>query len=358
MRLNQWIFTSALCAIVCVLDGTAEPAARSEPVSRIHFGSCIDQAKPVPIIKTILDDRPEMFVFLGDNIYADTEDMSEMEAKYAMLKAKAGFSALLAACPIKATWDDHDYGVNDGGAGYSMKKESQKIFMDFWGDADDSERRRHEGIYESSITGPEGKRLQIILLDTRYFRGALKKGERRVGGPYYPNPDASVPMLGDAQWRWLERQFRKPAELRMVVSSIQFIAEAAGQETWSNLPIERQRMIDLIAKTGASGVLFISGDRHWVELSAQTVGVPYPLYDLTSSSLNKPHARGTPTENRYRVIDKTWHQENFGTITIDWEAGDPVIELRIQDIENKTRLEKRLRLSELRAKGRGGEKQK
>lgn len=330
--------------------GAAELPARA--LTRIHFGSCVKQDNPMPIFQTILEDRPELFLMIGDNIYADTTDMAVMKAKYAKLNADPGFSLLRASCPILATWDDHDFGLNDAGADYAKKRESREIFLNFWGEPISSPRRQREGVYDAAVVGPEGRRVQIVLLDTRYFRGPLTKGERRVGGPYYPNPDPSVPMLGEAQWRWLERQLRIPAELRIIVSSIQFVAEAAGQETWSNLPGERQRMIDLIRETGASGVIFLSGDRHWADLSVQRDGVPYPLYDLTSSSLNQTHPRGTPTDNRYRAIDTTYHQANFGVVEVDWDQADPVVRLQVRDAGNQTRLEKNLRLGELKPQGR------
>jgi hypothetical protein len=77
--------------------------------------------------------------------------------------------------------------------------------------------------------------------------------------------------------------------------------------------------------------------------------VPYPLYDLTSSSLNQLHPRGTPTENRYRVKGtKTWHRENFGVIEIDWAAEDPRVMLTVYDIESAARIEKEVSLGELR----------
>ena len=322
-------------------------ALGAEPLTRIHFGSCVKQSQPMPIFQTIVKDRPEVFLMIGDNIYADTEDMEVMRAKYAQLNADSGFSMLRASCPILATWDDHDYGRNDAGAEYSKKWEAQKIFSDFWGDSLSSPRRQRAGVYDAHIIGAEGKRVQIILLDTRYFRGPLKKGQRRVGGLYYPSEDPEVPMLGDAQWQWLETQLKQPAELRIIASSIQFIAEAAGQETWSNLPAERQRMIDLIEKTGAAGVVFVSGDRHWSDLSVQRKSVPYPLYDLTSSSLNQPHKRGTPTLNQYREAQQTYHQVNFGVIEIEWRGCETTLDLKIQDIDNQNRIQKRVLLSEL-----------
>ena len=145
-------------------------------VSRILFGSCLKQNDPSPIFETMLEHRPDLILFLGDNIYADTFEMGEMEAKYEVLGANPDFQKLRAAAPVHATWDDHDYGVNDGGAEYTPRDKAQRIFLDFWGDAADSPRRARPGVYESVIHGEPDHRVQDILLDTRYFRGPLKKG--------------------------------------------------------------------------------------------------------------------------------------------------------------------------------------
>ncbi len=323
------------------------------PVARILFGSCVKQDRPMPIFETIVREDPELFIFLGDNIYADTTDMDVMRSKYAKLKADVGFARLLGSCPVLATWDDHDYGLNDAGADYVKRVDSQRIFVDFWGDAANSPRRTRPGVYDAHVYGPRGKRLQVILLDTRYFRGPLVKGERRVGGPYYPSDDRSIPMLGEAQWKWLQKQLRQPAEVRIIASSIQCISESAGQETWSNLPHERQRLFDLIASTRANGAFIISGDRHWSELSVATDSTPYPIYDLTSSSFNQLHSRGTPTQNRYRAEPTTYHKENFGAIQIDWGGDDPQVTLRVHESGGETVIEKKIRVSELQARPPG-----
>jgi alkaline phosphatase D len=326
---------------------TTKPPSSEEPLRRILFGSCIQQDRPVPIFETILAHDPELFLFLGDNIYADTEDIDLMRAKYARLGTMPGFVRLLQACPLLATWDDHDYGVNDGGADYPQREASQQAFVDFWQLPADSPLRTRPGVYAARTFGPEGKRVQVILLDTRYFRSPLKRGERRVGGPWVPDDDPSKTMLGAAQWGWLEQQLRTPAQVRLLVSSIQCLPQAAGQETWSNLPREQQRLFRLIATTGAEGVVILSGDRHWAELSKINEGVPYPLYELTSSSLNQLHPRGTPTENQHRAIPDTFHRENFGLVAIDWDQPDPTIRLEIRDLEDTVQLTKTLRLSAL-----------
>jgi alkaline phosphatase D len=252
--------------------------------------------------------------------------------------------------PVLAVWDDHDYGVNDAGADYPKRAESQQVFLDFFGEPKASPRRRREGIYDARVFGPAGRRVQVILLDTRYFRSPLKRAEggEQSWGRYVPDDDPSKTMLGDVQWAWLEEQLRVPAEVRLVVSSIQVVAEDHGWEKWANLPRERRRLFDLIRRTGAAGLLFVSGDRHLAELSMTDGGVGYPLYDLTASALNKSSQRWRPYEvNRHRVGTMNWG-DNFGLITIDWAAKDPRLSLQIRDVEGDITIQRKIPLGTLR----------
>jgi alkaline phosphatase D len=154
-------------------------------------------------------------------------------------------------------------------------------------------------------------------------------------------------MLGAAQWRWLEETLKQPAELRLLVSSIQFAPEVHGGECWANLPHERQRMMDVLRRTKANGVIFLSGDRHWCEFSRLDGPSGYPLHDFTSSSLTQKHPRGTPTPNRHRFLPTTHHMPNVGHLEIDWSAADPTIAIRIVDEAGQLRMEHLLKLSGL-----------
>jgi alkaline phosphatase D len=319
---------------------------RAATVSRVFFGSCIRQDQPMPLLAKMADQSPDLMIFLGDNIYGDTEDMDVLRAKYRKLESNLGFQRLRQACPTLATWDDHDFGVNDGGADYPKREESEKIFEDFWFGEVNAEARMRPGIYDSHVFGPPGRRLQVIMLDTRFFRSPLARGEGRVGGSWMPDDDPSKTMLGEAQWKWLEEQLSKPANVRIIASSIQFIAEDAGQETWSNLPRERQRMLDLLKATEANGVIFVSGDRHWSELSVLADELPYPLFDFTSSSFNQRHPRGTPTKNRFRFQPTTYHDENYGVISIDWTQPAPVAKLEIRDLSGDVQLGHEVKFSQ------------
>ena len=347
---------------------TAPQASQAEePISRIAFGSCCRQDKPAPIWDSIAAQKPDRFLFIGDNIYGDSEDMEVLKAKWKLLTDMPGYQKLKATCPILATWDDHDYGVDDGGREYPKRKESQQLFLDVFGEPAGSPRRKQEGVYDSQIVGPEGKRVQFILLDTRYHRSPLKKVKQEaeegegIRGPYGPSDDPTATFLGETQWKWLEGELRRPAEVRIIASSIQVVADQHGSEKWGNFPKERERLFNTIHAAKADGVIFISGDRHLAEISQQDFplklsNTPYSLYDITSSSLNQPSGNFTATGarwknevNRYRV-GLEYFETNFGMITIDWTQADPLLRLQVRDEKGNVVLQQRVRLSELAAK--------
>ena len=342
---------------------TSSPGA-DVPLERIAFGSCAIQDQPQPIWDGIVELKPQLFVFLGDNIYGDSIDMDVMRAKYKLLANQPGFQKLKQSCQVIGTWDDHDYGANDAGVEFPMKRESQQVFLDFFEVPKDDPRRHQEGVYSSRIYGPTGKRLQLILLDTRYFRSPLvsgyKTGEPGEGyrGVYGPNTDTRSTVLGETQWRWLEEQLNFPAELRVIGSSIQLIANEHGYEMWDNFPHERQRFLRLLQKTKANGVVVLSGDRHLAEISRINSnaenGLGYPLFDVTSSSLNAPNRNFTKSGvrfinqvNSYRV-GLQYFDTNFGSILINWDQPDPVVRLQVRDEKGDVVLQQRVSLSQLR----------
>ncbi len=318
--------------------------------SRIAFGSCANQDKPQPVLRTVVSKKPDVFIYLGDNIYGDTRDMKILRAKYAKLAAKPEFQALRKSVPTLAIWDDHDYGENDAGKEYPKKAESRLIFFDFWKVPKNSPRRKRPGIYGSHRFRAKGKTLQVILLDTRTFRDPLKRIPKKLpkGSPfkndYQPDPNPKKTFLGKAQWQWLEQRFREPADLRIVATSIQFGHQYNGWESWTNLPAQQKKMIALIKKTKASGVMFISGDVHWGEISRRKVPGGYPLYDVTASGLTEDWPNTEP--NRYRV-GKVVRENHFGMIDIDWTKNDPAVTLQIVDRKGTVRVKHQVKASQL-----------
>ena len=331
-----------------LLSVAVSPLSAEEPLSRIAFGSCANEHRPQPVWKAINALNPQLFIFMGDNVYADSADPAKIEESYELLGAEPGFKKLRADTPIVATWDDHDYGRNDVGAEWEGKDASKKAFMEFFDTPAESPLRKRGGVYDAKIFGPEGKRVQVILLDTRWFRGPLRKltkeelqearaKTKKKVGRYLPDPDSDSTMLGEEQWAWLVEQLKKPAELRLLVSSIQAIPNEHGWEKWGNLPRERKKLFDVI-RDNATNVVILSGDRHLSEISLlppETDGGPfYPVYEVTASGLNQT---GLPEEvNRFRVKGtEIYNQPNFGLIEIDWEKEDPSLKLEIRDVDGK-----------------------
>ena len=249
-KINMCLIFSFLCFLAVDAENL------EKPIDRIAFGSCLGQDLPQPIWDSVLEAKPDLFVFLGDNVYADTHDMTSLKAAYAKLAAQPGFQKLRESTPILATWDDHDYGTNDTGSENSSRAESQKVFLDFWKVPENSPTRKREGVYDARIFGPPGKRLQIILLDTRYFRSPLKSKASGSDEDYIPNTDPNATILGEKQWKWLEEQLLIPAQVRIIASSIQVVGADHGGEKWANFPNERKRLFDLVWNTRVTGILF------------------------------------------------------------------------------------------------------
>jgi alkaline phosphatase D len=309
-------------------------------VSHICFGSCSHQKKQEYLLADIARLKPDLMIYLGDNIYADTKNMRVMREKYGMLSCKKEFRMLLEATHVIATWDDHDFGRDDAGMEYPMKKESKAMFLEFWNEPKGSDRFKHDGVYTSYYYGDSAHRVQVILLDLRSFRTAMLGKEDH----YKPNFDTTAAIMDSTEWAWLHAELLKPARLRIIGSSIQFATQQNGWESWANFPLQQQKMYDMIRDTRANGILFISGDVHYAELSKQTRPGVYPIYDMTSSGLTQVEIHSA--KNQFR-LGHTINTRNFGKLDIDWDKADPEILVRGFDFEAKERIVQTIKLSEL-----------
>ena len=306
--------------------------------TRIGFGSCFNQAKSASIWAAIADESLDGFLFLGDNVYA-SRGFSET-------RLKAAYDVADSVIPwdrlgfIHATWDDHDFGRNDGGAEFSGQPISQRLFWQFFQPHTDVRPASTDGVYSAKMRLIEGQQVQLIALDTRSFRGQLKPTLiRNTPGAerYVPNPDTDQSMLGQAQWDWLERQLQVPADIRILMSSVQVLATGHGWERWGNLPHEKARLLDALSRREPSQLLIVSGDRH--------VGGAYTLEtddaeftEVTSSGLNMawtqateylPNQKGAPVrEDHYAVLTIT----EAGLSDVVWHnrAGNPISRISLQ----------------------------
>jgi len=321
------------------------PAGVSLPsdtvITRFAFGSCVNEHRDMDFWNVIAAQKPQTFLMIGDNVYGDigsthAANIPTLSASYRKLSTRQQFASFRKTVPMMAVWDDHDYGANDAGGSFAFKEYAEKIFESYWGSSDEVKSR--PGVYESRIFGPAGKRVQFILLDARFFRSDLARlpyrKERPPLGWYIPNMDPDATVLGDVQWRWLEGELSKPADLRFIVSSTQVITSAHGYESWYNFPKERDRLYKLIADKGVSNAVLLTGDRHSGGLyKTQIAGQKKPLWEFTSSSLNFAFGSG---DSRDREPDPSrvggfWSVENFGQVDIDWAAKTVTMSLKKSD---------------------------
>lgn len=314
--------------------------------TRIAFGSCMHQGQPKPVLDRALSSSPDLFVFLGDNVYGDSDDVDVLAAAYAEQATAPELLRLRDAVPVVATWDDHDYGRNDAGKEYPTKAGSKALFLSFWDEPQGSARSARDGLYDSYTLIDEGHSVQILLLDTRWFRDALDPNDGSGMNDYVPTDDTSRTLLGAAQWAWLEAALHEPADVRVVASSIQLGHSYNGYESWTNLPHERQHLVDVLRRSGATNTVVISGDAHWAELSRFDPGDGgYPLYDLTSSGITEEWSEIPPNDNR---IGEPVADNNYGFVEITWGATDHTLALGIVDADGTERIRHDVSTTDLR----------
>lgn len=286
----------------------------------IAFGSCNKHNETNLLWDDILAVNPNVWIWGGDIVYGDTENMDTLRSMYTAQKIVEGYKKLRETIPVIGTWDDHDYGLNDGGVEFSAKKESEQVFLDFMGVSKNSPRRNREGVYTvHQYNLPVGK-IKVLVLDTRYFRTALTRNSK-TKARYVPNSYGEGTILGELQWRWLTEELtNSKADFNILVSSVQFLSNQHGFEGWGNFPHEVDKLKKLVVDTEAKGTIILSGDRHISEFSKETIkGVPYPLVDFTSSGLTHTYASYIGEENPYRVGDVVF-EKSFGVLQFDFKS--------------------------------------
>jgi alkaline phosphatase D len=304
----------------------------TQNITTIAFGSCNKHHKPQTMWEAVADNKPDLWIWLGDIIYADTTDMRALAQMYKQLKTNPEYKKLTATTPVIGVYDDHDFGANDAGKGFPMKKSSKKILMDFLNVPANAPVRKREGAYQAYTFGKGVQKVKVIVMDTRYFRDTLFPDETKVKR-YIPNMEGDV--LGEAQWKWLEKELKSnTANFTLLCSSIQVISDEHPHEKWGNFPNARKRLLTLIVKSKPKNLMILSGDRHMAEVSKMDLqGLDYPLYDFTSSGMT--HIRsGSSEANKFRVGDVII-KKNFGLLKLVWDGTRPIVSMQVRTHGNE-----------------------
>lgn len=310
-----------------------KPLNFNKPLTTIAFGSCNNQEKPQGMWTQVVKNKPDLWIWLGDNIYGDTKDMKLMAKKYQKQKSDASYNYLLANCPVVGTWDDHDFGTNDGCKTYPQKEGSKALMLDFLDVPKDNPVWKREGTYQAYTFGPKGKKVCVILLDARYFRDPLVKAPKGSGQRYHPNTEGTI--LGETQWKWLENLLKESeADIHLIGSGIQILPTEHAYEKWANFPNERKRLLQLLEKICPANPVLLSGDRHIAEVSKIALDAyPHPIYEVTSSGLTHTWNNRKTEKNNYRVrgiVD----ERHFAVLHIDWDVQPVQMKVEIRGKAN------------------------
>lgn len=332
MNVNYLISSAKAFLIISILLITGvEARSQSKPGMRIAFGSCNRQNLPQPMWDHVAATEPDLWIWLGDNIYGDTDDMNVLKEKYDIQKNQEAYKKFRSNVPVIGVWDDHDYGRNDAGKQYPFKKESQKLALDFLDEPAQSPRRSQEGIYTSNTYKVGSKTVKVILLDARYHRDTLMKDTNKN---YIVNQGGDI--LGETQWKWLKSELASNADAYIIASGIQFLSEEHPYEKWANFPVAKKRFLDLLQSSKAKGVVLLSGDRHIGEFSKTSIsGLDFPLYDITSSGMTHSATNNTGEVNKYRVGPLV-NQKHYGVMDISENNKKLNVTMHLKGIETST----------------------
>ncbi len=303
----------------CIPTGNIPTYPAYDPstiLNKIVISSCCYSGGNLSIFRNMQAKDADLYIAMGDNMYADNiisnpDYPNWIQSQYNLLSNNMDYSNFRKSIQSIATWDDHDYGLNNAGKEFPYKLQSKEKFMSFWQIQSTHDIRTHDGVYTSYLYGDAAHRVQVIMLDCRNFLDVLS------GEPIEPTTDTSKTILGATQWAWFRQQLQTPAKIRIIVSSTQFATGHNGWETWANFPHEMEKFYQALRDANAEGAFVVSGDVHYAEYSKRTPANLYPIYDFTSSGLT--HTEYNPSNNPYRIGD-AYRQYNFGVVNIDWNA--------------------------------------
>ena len=299
-----------------------------ESILKIAFGSCDNQKIKNELWPFINQNNPSVWIWGGDNVYSDTEDMTELKNNYKIQKQDPEYLSFIKNKIVLGTWDDHDYGANDAGVEYPFKIESQQLLLNFLDTPTNAIQHTRDGVYNSKIIQFNKNKVKVIVLDSRFFRTALTKAED-TKKRFQPNAYGEGTMLGTEQWKWFENELNtSDAQFNVIVSSVQFLSNKHGFEAWANFPHEIEKLEKMIVSSKARGTFIISGDRHIATFSSKNVDdLAYPLVDFTSSGLTHTYTSFSGEENPF-IKGEVVKDNNFGLLQFDFKNNKVVMQIR------------------------------
>ena len=290
----------------------------NQEILTLGFGSCLHQDRSMAILKTIEKKELDLFMFIGDNVYGDQED-GELDKLIRTYKQQYNnLENFLKNVSAEFIWDDHDFGINDGGSNYRYKDRAKELFLETWKIPPNDPRRLRDGLYFDKMIKKNGLKVHLIFLDNRSFKSEWKltdefnkEGKER----YVKDFDPQKTLLGKKQWQWLKDKLNEDSDIKIILSSLQILSLGHGWESWDKLPLERERLFNLIDESDVSNLFILSGDRHRGGFYRFKTNDNNDIHEFTSSSLNLPIPFNTEEKGPLR-IGSTYRKANFGVVRI------------------------------------------
>lgn len=306
---------------------------KDAPNFSIAFGSCtyvndteFDRpGKPYgqsdSIFNVISALKPNAMIWGGDNIYlreGDFETQANMEARYLKARQVPSIQKLLSTCPQYAVWDDHDFGPNDSHSSFQYKKESLAAFKEMWGNSNYGFPKNENNCITGKVSIND---VDLYLMDNRSFR--IPPGTEGV----------SPQMLGKEQIQWLIEDLKSSkASFKLVVIGSQVLSTVADFENYANYREEQELLLQLINKNNIKNVVFLTGDRHFAELSEIKLSNNIRVLDITASPLTSKPYSNSKEINSNRVEGTFVGEQNFAHITFTGAAKERTLNI---DLINK-----------------------
>ena len=328
---------------------------RHPPDFRFALGSCYfnnekefdRDGKPYGdkfhIFDNIAAQKPDFMIWMGDNTYfreSDFFSVTRLNRRMARDRGMPFLQKLLASTAHYATWDDHDFGPDDGDRSYQLKDETLRMFKLYWANP-------AYGLPEAKgVFGKfEWADCEFFLLDDRYHRAPHR------------DPDPDKPYLGPVQLQWLKDQLiTSRATFKFIVNGNQVVNTYSRHESYHLYRTEHQNLMNWLNDHAVEGVVFLSGDRHYSELLKMERPGSYPLYEFTSSPLTSGtiYGMGDEADNHMRVPGALLTDDrNFGIVEITGEGQkNRVLTFKSYDSEGKLRFEHQVKRSDLEIKKR------
>ncbi|MBC7884389.1 MAG: alkaline phosphatase D family protein [Saprospiraceae bacterium] len=252
------------------------------------------------VVNEMYKSRPDLMVWLGDNIYlreGDFESRSGIYYRHTHTRSLPELQPFLSSIPQYAIWDDHDYGSNDSDWTYPLKNHSLDAFKDFW-PSETYGAGGTDGVTNSFVWND----CQFFMLDDRWYRTAnLNYGS----------------ILGEVQKYWLkETLLSSRATFKFIAVGGQFLSDFAGFENFANYKAEREEIINFLDENNIKGVVFLTGDRHHSEITKLKTKKGNVFYDVTSSAITSTTYDHSNEINSLRVKGSMVSERNFGVFSV------------------------------------------